>query len=101
VVDVSYTLHEVTFKWDERKARSNLHKHRVSFEEACEVFFDPFVRVADAGGVESEPRAAVIGMTMNWRLLLVVYIELDDVIRIVSARPVERSERRSYEDQQA
>jgi uncharacterized DUF497 family protein len=98
-VDVSYTLHEVTFKWDERKARSNLRKHKVSFEEACQVFFDPFVRVTGAGSVESEPRAAVIGMTVNWRLLYVAYLEPDEVIRIVSARPVERSERRSYEDQ--
>jgi len=98
-VDVGYTLHEIRFKWDERKARTNLRKHRVSFEEACEVFFDPFLRVVDAGIIEGEPREGVIGMTVNWRLLYVVYIAQDDDIRIVSARPTERIERQSYENQ--
>jgi uncharacterized DUF497 family protein len=98
-VDVAYTLHEIRFEWDRRKAETNLRKHRVSFEAACEVFFDPFIRVANAGIIEGERRQAVTGMTANWRLLYVVYVEQDDVIRIVSARPVEKAERQSYEDQ--
>ena len=98
-MDVAYTLHEIRFEWDRRKAKTNLRKHKVSFEAACEVFFDPFIRVADAGIIEGERRQAVIGMTVNWRLLYVVYVEQDDVIRIVSARPVEKAERQSYEDQ--
>ena len=98
-MDVAYTLHEIRFEWDRRKAETNLRKHRVSFEAACEVFFDPFIRVANAGIIEGERRQAVTGMTANWRLLYVVYVEQDDVIRIVSARPVETAERQSYEDQ--
>ena len=98
-MDVAYTLHEIRFEWDRRKAETNLRKHRVSFEAACEVFFDPFIRVANAGIIEGERRQAVTGMTANWRLLYVVYVEQDDVIRIVSARPVEKAERQSYEDQ--
>ncbi len=98
-MDVSYTLHEIGFKWDDRKARKNLRKHRVSFEEACEVFFDPFLRVVDAGLVDGEQREAVIGMTVNWRLLNVVYFEDSEVLRIISARTVEKTERQLYEDQ--
>ena len=98
-MDVSYTLHEIKFEWDERKSKTNIRKHKVSFETACEAFFDPFLRVVNAGIVEGEPREAVIGMTENWRLLGVVYIEGDDVIRIVSARTAEKQERKIYEEQ--
>jgi uncharacterized protein len=98
-MNVSYTLHEISFEWDSGKAKTNLRKHKVSFETACEVFFDPFLRVVDAGVVEGELREAVIGMTVNWYLLYVVYLEHRDVIRILSARPVEKAERLSYEDQ--
>lgn len=98
-MDVSYTLHEIEFKWDERKARANLRKHRVSFEAACEVFFDPFLRVVDAGVVAGESREAVIGMTVNWRLLHVVYFEDGNTIRIISARTAEKAERQLYENQ--
>jgi uncharacterized DUF497 family protein len=73
-VDVAYTLHEIRFEWDRRKAETNLRKHTVPFEAACEVFFDPFIRVADAGVIKGERRQAVIGMTVNWRLLYVVYV---------------------------
>ena len=101
-MNVSYTLHEIEFEWDSRKAAANLRKHKVSFETACEAFFDPFLHVVDAGIVEGELREAVIGMTVSWRLLYVVYVvyvEHDDVIRIISARPTEKAERGLYENQ--
>jgi uncharacterized DUF497 family protein len=98
-MDFSYSLNEIEFEWDQRKASANLRKHRVSFEAACESFFDPFLRVVDAGIIEDEPREAVIGMDMNWRLLYVVYVLRDDVVRVISARLAERSERELYEDQ--
>ena len=98
-MDVSYILHEIEFEWDSRKAAANLRKQKVSFETACEVFFDPFLHVVDAGVVEGEPREAVIGMTVNWHLLYVVCVEHSDVIRIISARPTEKAERELYENQ--
>jgi len=98
-MDVTYTLHEIGFEWDSRKAAANFRKHKVSFETVCEVFFDPFMRVVDTGVVEGEPREAVIAMTVSWRLLYVVYVERDDVIRIISARPAEKAERELYENQ--
>lgn len=42
-MNVTYTSHDVTFEWDSQKADENLRKHNVSFETACEAFFDPFV----------------------------------------------------------
>jgi len=57
-MDVSFTLNEIDFKWNGRKAAANLRKHEISFETAAEVFFDPFVHVLDAGTVESEQREA-------------------------------------------
>jgi uncharacterized DUF497 family protein len=98
-MNVSFTLHEIEFEWDGRKATANLRKHKTSFKTACEIFFDPFLYVVDAGVVEGEPREAVIGMTVSWRLLYVAHVEQGDVIRIISARPVERSERELYENQ--
>ena len=98
-MDVSYTLHEIEFEWDQQKSKTNLRKHKISFETACEVFFDPFLRVVDAATVEGEPREAVIGMTTNWRLLCVVFVEREEVIRLLSARAVEKGERTLYENQ--
>ncbi len=99
-MNISYTLHDIEFEWDSRKASANLRKHGVSFGAACEVFFDPFFRVETAGVVEGEPREAVIGLTINWRLLYVVYaMREDDVLRIISARPAVETERKLYEEQ--
>ena len=98
-MDVTFTLHEIQFEWDERKSKTNLRKHKISFKSACEVFFDPFLRVVDAGTVEGESRPAVIGMTKNWRLLCVVFVEREEVIRLLSARTVEKGERTLYENQ--
>jgi uncharacterized protein len=86
------------FVWDTGKAFSNLAKHGVSFEVACQVFFDRFVRIEDAS-VGNERRDAAIGMTERWMLLLVVHIVREDhAIRIISARSATAWERRRYED---
>ena len=98
-MNVSFTLHDIEFEWDSRKATANVHKHKVYFETACEVFFDPFLRVVNAGTVEGHVREAIIGMTVSWLLLYVVYAEHDDAIRIISARHAEKTERREYENQ--
>lgn len=98
-MNVSYSLDEIEFEWERRKAAANLLKHRVSFETACEAFFDPFLCVVDAGVSEGEQREAVIGLTVDWRLLYVVYVLRGDVVRIISARLAEKSEREFYENQ--
>jgi uncharacterized DUF497 family protein len=97
-VRVEYVTQGIRFTWDSEKAGANLHKHGVSFEAACEVFFDPFVRVVDAGG-KDEARDALIGMTLEGRLLFVVHVEQgEETFRIISARPATAAEWRFYED---
>lgn len=96
---ITHTFRGITFEWDDAKASANVQKHGVGFQTACEVFFDPFLHVEDAGAVESEARDAVIGLTVSWRLLYVVHITREDgIIRIFSARTATESERKAYED---
>lgn len=75
-------------------------KHKIRFEEACEVFLDPFVKYLGSEVVESETRDKIIGMTENWQVLLVVYTERDsDTFRLISARRATSKERKQYEKQ--
>jgi uncharacterized protein len=98
-MDVHFILVGQRFCWDSEKARSNLAKHGVRFEEACEVFLDPFFRLLDAT-LEDEAREAALGLTEDWTLLFVVHlIRAEETIRIISARPATREERRLYENQ--
>ncbi|HEV2147763.1 MAG TPA: BrnT family toxin [Longimicrobiaceae bacterium] len=95
-MSVTYRLQGVAFEWDEDKARANLEKHGVTFEEAAEAFLDPFYQGGEAS-VEGERRDFVLGYSLSQRLLLVVYIEHRSATRIISARPATRAERKLYE----
>ncbi len=87
------------FRWDAQKATSNFAKYGVRFEQACEVFFDPFVRFVDASA-EDEARDAALGLAEDWSLLFIVHLLREgEFIRIISARPATRAERRIYEEQ--
>jgi uncharacterized DUF497 family protein len=99
-MDVHFTLNGVTFVWDEEKARINpLNHDGVTFQQAAEAFFDPFLVVADASR-NDEARDAVVGLDRRWNLLYVVYIEREnDTIRIISARKATRKEREYYESE--
>ena len=100
-MDVYFTLNNITFVWNEEKARQNPVKHDgVTFQQAAEAFFDPFVVIVDASR-NYEARDAIIGIDMRGNLLYVVHIErndeLIDLIRIISARKATRKEKRDYE----
>jgi len=98
-MDVHFTYGGQRFCWNPEKARSNLFKHGICFEQACEIFFDPFVQILDASA-QDEAREAAIGLAEDWTLLYVVHmVRQESVIRIVSARPATRAERRNYENQ--
>jgi uncharacterized DUF497 family protein len=90
----------VRFTWSPRKARENLHKHGVSFEEATTVFADPLARIfGDPDHSIGERREIIVGHSTYPRLLLVSFTELDeDVVRIISARRLDNIERRKYEE---
>ncbi len=66
-MDTQYVFAGQRFRWDRDKAQANFKKHGIRFEQACEVFFDPFVRLVDATA-EDEAREAVIGFAEDWTL---------------------------------
>lgn len=85
--------------WDARKARANLRKHRVSFEEATTALADPLgITGADPDHSIAETRWITFGLSNRGRLLAVAHTDEDDMIRIISARTVTRPERRLYEE---
>ncbi|MBW2167467.1 MAG: BrnT family toxin [Deltaproteobacteria bacterium] len=86
------------FEWDLKKAKTNLGKHGVSFEEACTAFKDPLsLTIDDPLHSNDEKRLVLIGMSYNNRMLVVVHTERGDNIRIISARKATKKERKYYE----
>ena len=88
------------FDWDPAKARANATKHGVTFEEASSIFSDPLTRtVLDTRHSTSlEDRWLTLGTSNHDRLLVVIHTDADDqTIRLISARPATRRERRDYE----
>ncbi|MBI4356422.1 MAG: BrnT family toxin [Gammaproteobacteria bacterium] len=97
-MDAKLVLQGVTFVWDKKKASINLKKHGVSFNQACEAFFDPFLKVVDASR-HFEGRNAIVGYSRKSQLLFVVYREnKEDIFRIISARKTTNPERSDYEN---
>lgn len=90
----------LTFEWDERKAKSNYKKHKVTFEEAATVFGNPFsLTIVDP--LHSTPlqkRFVIVGQTLKGKIVVVVHCEDGNTIRIISARISSRQERRNYEE---
>jgi hypothetical protein len=99
-MDIEYSSRGILFEWNSDKAAENLAKHGVAFEAACEVFFDPFLFVTEEQVVDDEVRDTVIGMTIQWSMLCIVYtIRIGDRFRIISARQATPTERQQYESQ--
>ena len=91
------------FEWDQEKAGSNLTKHKVGFDEASTVFVDPLAKIFyDQDHSTDEIREIIVGHSVLGRLLLVSFTERGrDLVRIISARPATRKERRDYEEDQS
>jgi len=87
------------FAWDVEKAKANVRKHHVSFEEATSVFADENARLkSDPEHSDEEDRFVILGFSSALRLLVVchVYRQGDQVIRLISARKATRNERKQY-----
>ena len=85
-------------QWDKRKARRNLSKHEVSFEEAATVFGDTLSVTKDPlHSSDEERRWVIVGASSRRRLLVVVHVERGDVVRIISVRLAARRERENCE----
>ena len=96
-----YTVHmaRLRFGWDERKNRSNQHKHGISFEEAETVFLDDnALLIDDPDHSDDELRFVLLGFSSALRMLAVCHCERGDgeVIRIISARKATTKESKSY-----
>lgn len=87
------------FEWDPSKAQENIRRHAVSFEEASSIFEDPFAfTIDDAEHSTDEKRFYTVGVSSLHRTLVVAHAQRDENIRIISARPATRRERKSYEE---
>jgi len=87
------------FEWNPDKARSNLKKHEVSFNEASTVFNDPLsMTFPDPNHSYSEDRYVIIGLSSAGRILVIPHTDRADRVRIISAREATRNEKRFYED---
>jgi uncharacterized DUF497 family protein len=92
-------MQDDAFEWDYVKAASNLSKHKVSFEVACDAFADAFaIEREDAPEDYGEARYNLLGMVGD-RLLFVAYTMRGEIVRIISAREAEPYERRLYREE--
>jgi uncharacterized protein len=85
------------FEWDAQKAKLNYKKHGVSFDEAKTVFNDPYsITTLDSENSAKEDRFIDIGLSTQGRLLIVVYTERKERIRIISSRNATKREIQIY-----
>ena len=86
------------FEWDREKAKRNLRKHKVSFDEAMTIFYEPLsATFDDPDHSTDEERLITIGYSSRSRLLVVSHTERGKTIRIISARPATAHERKRHE----
>jgi len=86
------------FEWNAEKARINVKKHRVSFDEAMTAFADPrSLTIPDPAHSIDEDRFVLLGRSDQGRLLVVVHVERGENVRIISARRATRTESSVYE----
>jgi uncharacterized protein len=89
----------VIYEWDPRKAKSNLRRHRVSFDEAASVFLDPLaVTFPDPEHSEDEFREITIGYSTGQRVVFLSHTRRGNRTRLISARKATKAERKQYEE---
>ena len=87
------------FEWEPKKAKLNLRKHKVSFEEAATALRDPLAATGeDPDHSMNENRYITFGVSQKNRLLVVAHTEDEQTIRIISARLANNKERKIYEE---
>jgi uncharacterized DUF497 family protein len=87
------------FEWDPKKATANVQKHDVTFQEAATVFGDPLaITFEDPDHSVEENRYITFGLSLQKRLIAVSHMERGDRTRIISARLIDRKERKIYEE---
>ena len=88
------------FDWDAGNSRKNLRSHGVTDEEAEQVFQNaPTVRLNDPGHSTAEIRLRILGKTDSARMLFVSYTMRGIKFRVISARDMNKKERKLYEQE--
>ena len=88
---------QMQIEYDPKKAKSNLIKHGVSFEEAATALYDPMALVQEDTDSIGENRWVFIGLSSETNLLTVIYtLREEEIIRIISARKATRKEAKYY-----
>ncbi len=88
------------FEWDDDKAKANVSKHHVTFEQAATAFGDPLaLTIDDPDNPASEERFLHLGMASSGILVVVAFTERSGSVRIISARRPTRAETRAYEQE--
>lgn len=86
------------FEWNSAKAAANVKKHRVSFDEAVTVFYDPLAATfGDPDHSEAESRLVTVGYSARGRLLVVCHVERGPATRLITARRATARERKRHE----
>ena len=82
-------------EWDDKKAAINVRKHKIYFEDAARVFLDDHrIDYLDDEHSDDEERWKVIGKVRN--ILVVIYIERGEKLRLISARKATQKEQEEY-----
>ena len=92
-------MDDTAFEWDADKARTNLKRHGVSFDEGATTFNDPMITaMPDPAHSDQERRFIAIGMSANGRLIVVVFTERGDKTRLISCRKATKAETEIYDN---
>ena len=87
------------FQWDEHNAVKIWQKHKVKYSECEEIFFDTNLKIlADEKHSDAENRFWALGITKEGRRLFIVFTGRKEKIRIISARDMNKKERRAYHE---
>ena len=98
--DIEKLLRCTGFEWDIGNVEKNWLKHKVSPVECEQIFFNQPLIIDDPGHSISEKRYAAFGITDAGRLLAVIFTKRRKLIRVISAREMNRKERKFYEEKQ-
>jgi uncharacterized DUF497 family protein len=98
-MSLSETIANVTgFQWGEGNLLKNWERHQVTAVECEQVFFNqPALAAPDEPHSETEARFYILGQTDSGRELFVVFTTRGNLIRVISARDMNRKERKIYE----
>jgi uncharacterized protein len=88
----------VSPEFDPKKNEANIAKHGVSLSEADGVLLDPLALTVEDDSADGEVRYVTVGLNSMGTLMVVVWAERDDDVRLISARKAEPKERRAYEE---